>query len=50
MKTISIRDLEKAKIPLLTKEKQDKIGKDFKLLKREQKVIIDRINRIQEEK
>lgn len=50
MKTISIRDLEKVKIPLLTTEEQDKIGKDFELLKREQKVIIDRISRIQEEK
>lgn len=50
MKTISIRDLEKIMIPLLTTEEQDKIGKDFELLKREQKVIIDRINRIQEEK
>lgn len=50
MKTISIRDLEQLTVPMLTKEEQDEIGKDFELLKREQKVIMDRMKRIVEEK
>ncbi|MHA6250374.1 N-6 DNA methylase [Oceanobacillus sp. CAU 1775] len=50
MKTISIRDLEKVMIPLLTEEEQDKIGKAYDLLKREQEVTLERIKRIEEEK
>ncbi|WP_053217761.1 N-6 DNA methylase [Virgibacillus senegalensis] len=50
MKTISIRDLEKIMIPVLTEEEQNKIGKAYDLLKREQEVTLERIKRIEEEK
>ncbi|MEI3613555.1 N-6 DNA methylase [Pseudogracilibacillus sp. SO30301A] len=50
MKTISIRDLEKIIIPVLTEEEQNKIEKVYDLLKREQEVTLERIKRIEEEK
>lgn len=50
MKTISISDLEKIKIPLLTEEEQKKIGDKFELLNQEYQVHLENIKRIEEEK
>lgn len=50
MKTISIRDLEKVKIPKVSKEKQVEIGRKFTSLNDEFKCIKEREREIAEEK
>ncbi|MGO3019172.1 MAG: N-6 DNA methylase [Anaerococcus sp.] len=50
MKTISIRDLEKVKIPKISMEKQIEIGKKFVLLNLEDKSIRKRAKEISKEK
>lgn len=50
MKTISIRDLEKVKIPKISMEKQIEIGKKFVLLNLEDKAIRKRAKEISKEK
>lgn len=50
MKTISISDLEKIKIPILSEEEQQKIGNKYELLKREHLVNLENIRRIEDEK
>lgn len=50
MKTISIRDLEKVKIPKISMEKQIKIGENFVLLNSEFKAIKKRAEEIAKER
>ena len=50
MKTISIRDLEKIKVPRLSREEQEKIAYDFNLLKSELQAVKKRTLEIQKER
>ena len=50
MKTISIRDLERIKIPKISMEKQIEIGNQFVLLNSEFKAIKKRTDEIIEER
>lgn len=50
MKTISIRDLEKIKVPRMSRSVQDKIAKEFNLLNSEFKAIKKRNSEIQKER